>query len=83
MGVSLPSCDVPASSHYARDSKSLNMCHRLKEDHGQPLYCVSFNFWSAVDTDVFAACGANRVSYRACSRFIVKPFVSEVSLDLF
>lgn len=42
--------------------------HRsIKEDHGKPIYCVTFNFISEACRDVFASCGGQRVS-QLCKR---------------
>ncbi len=48
----------------------------IKEEHGQPIYCVSFNFYSEGCQNVFASCGSNGVSVSIISE--VRPAKSPV-----
>ena len=39
----------------------------VKEEHGHPIYCVAFNFIGDCNNDIFASCGAARVSRQSRS----------------
>ena len=59
------------------------MCS-VKEEHGHPIYCVAFNFIGECNNDIFASCGAARVSLRLhsmtdCSFSILGKYLELIS----
>ncbi|KAK9855466.1 hypothetical protein WJX84_007882 [Apatococcus fuscideae] len=42
------------------------LTNHVKEDHGQPVYCITYNHLDGAKKDVFASCGGRRLTIYEC-----------------
>ncbi|KAK9907286.1 hypothetical protein WJX75_000704 [Coccomyxa subellipsoidea] len=54
---------IENNAHFVWSPRHTN---HIKEDHGLPIYCVSFNFHSEACKTVFASCGSNWATIYKC-----------------